>query len=191
MSGTPCPITTLSGLRLTKIAVVITLKAFLVLASGLILASDCWAGALTVCEAVMRSPTLSGRVVRIKGAWVAGMEQTMLRAYDCSSTVSLSGREWPAAIDLRVSSLGASRSLMVRKANIERAYNTVRLSKNAEFLGVVIVTLKGLIQPASIDGFGHLGALPARLLLLDAEKPTVIWTKEKNPLWGVPLIPWQ
>ena len=140
----------------------------------------------SVCTALTRAP--GGGLVTIRGKITVGTEQTFLAATGCPSKVRLAGRDWPAAIDLVAAEdhLDSPR-LPVREDSIRRTASLLRQVREAEFMGIVELTLKGSLQLKVPGGTGHLNSLPAKLYLVEVSSAEVTWTKDKNPLWKVPI----
>ena len=137
---------------------------------------------LSVCEVMARLESHANRVVRVIGEFGSGPEQFSLYETSCKTPFKTRGYSWPPAFNLvSPGNLGAPSALpfVPDVSSIQAFHEAVRKVGSLGVVGCLIVTGMVQVRGDYYDGaqssgnrgrgFGHMGALPAQLILKSVE----------------------
>ena len=138
---------------------------------------------VSVCDALRRRDALHSKLVAIRGLLLATDEGGWLLGRDCGEAIIINGRAFRSAIWLEMS--GSSRraagvwspdlDASIKKINLEiakRKFDPQRDRLSVTYIGV-FEAYDGQDNHALRDGFGHLNAAPAQLIVKDIRDAVV------------------
>lgn len=130
----------------------------------------------SICEVLENLPALNGKLISVRGEWIVGEEQNLLRGENCGARLAMSGVAWPSAIWLEPNRLIPDRPDVYRRRRSPAAGSAITGGGRLAPTTKVFATFHGRIETREHFevvirgdgkrvgyGFGHLNAFPAVL----------------------------
>jgi len=153
----------------------------LLIGSGVARAAD----PLSVCTVLESLRTYSGQEITVIGELESSMEVLLLRGIDCKKPFVTDGFSWPTALHIRYPDRNAGSTTARPESSGIEAFSQAIASASAKSRGAAAhgcVVITGILETKSEyvirtfkdgtrrgSGFGHMGALPAAILMKAAD----------------------